>query len=229
MKKFESKKRYVVPGDVITTSPLRLKENVILDGKRIMATCTGLSDIFGDSVRVIPLTGIYLPKIDDLVIGKIISVSNSAWFADINSCYEGMLFGQEVFGRGSYPTLDDMRSRLDKGDLIAARIANFDRTREPLITISGQDLGKIDSGELVKISPSKVPRLIGKQGSMIQAIEGATNSSITIGQNGWVIVSNDETNGLLKAVEAIRLVDEQAHVANLTDKVNKMFEFEGVK
>ena len=229
MKKFVSKKRYVIPGDVITTSPLRLKENVMLDGKRIMATCTGLSDIFGDSVRVIPLTGMYLPKIDDLVIGKIISVSNSAWFADINSCYEGMLFGQEVFGRGSYPTLDDMRNRLDKGDLIAARIANFDRTREPLITISGQDLGKIDSGELVKISPSKVPRLIGKQGSMIQAIEGATNSSITIGQNGWVIVSNDETNGLLKAIEAIRLVDEQAHVANLTDKVNKMFEFEGVK
>ena len=106
---------------------------------------------------------------------------------------------------------------------------NVGSTREPLITISGQDLGKIDSGELVKISPSKVPRLIGKQGSMIQAIEGATNSSITIGQNGWIIVSNDETNGLLKAIEAIRLVDEQAHVANLTDKVNKMFEFEGVK
>ena len=228
MKRFESKKRHVLPGDFITTAPLRLQNNVVLEGKRIISTTIGLSDVSDDSVRVISLTGVYLPKIDDLVIGTIQYIHGNSWFADINSCYQGMLLGQDVFGRGSYPTKSEMEERLSKGDIIFAKIANSDRQREPLISIADQSLGKIDSGELVKISPTKIPRLIGKQGSMIQTIEGSTNATITVDQNGLIVVSCDETNGLLKALAAIRMVDEQAHLVNLTDKVKKMLESNGV-
>jgi len=228
LKNLESKKRYVLPGDFITTAPLRLQDNVVLEGKRVIATSIGLSDVSADSVRVIPLTGVYLPKTDDLVIGIIQYIFGNSWFADINSCYQGMLLGQDVFGRGSYPTKNEMEERLSKGDIIFAKIANSDRQREPLISIADQSLGKIDSGELVKISPTKIPRLIGKHGSMIQTIEGSTNATITVGQNGLVVVSCDETNGLLKALAAIRMVDEQAHLVNLTDKVKKMLESNGV-
>ena len=228
MKKSGSKKRYVLPGDFITTAPLRLQNNVVLEGKRIISTTVGLSDISDDSARVISLTGVYLPKIDDLVIGTITSVAGSSWFADINSCYQGMLLGQDVFGRGSYPTTNEMKERLDKGDIIFAQIANSDRQREPLISIADKNLGKIDSGELVKISPTKVPRLIGKRGSMIQTIEESTHATLTVGQNGLIVVSCEETNGLLKALAAIRMVDEQAHLVNLTDKVKKMLESNGV-
>jgi len=228
LKRFESKKRHVLPGDFITTAPLRLQNNVVLEGKRIISTTIGLSDVSDDNVRVISLTGVYLPKIDDLVIGIIQHISGNSWFADINSCYQGMLLGQDVFGRGSYPTKSEMEERLSKGDIIFAKIANSDRQREPLISIADQSLGKIDSGELVKISPAKIPRLIGKHGSMIQTIEGSTNATITVGQNGLIVVSCDETNGLLKALTAIRMVDEQAHLVNLTDKVKKMLESNGV-
>ena len=228
MKRFESKKRHVLPGDFITTAPLRLQNNVVLEGKRIISTTIGLSDVSDDSVRVISLTGVYLPKIDDLVIGIIQYIHGNSWFADINSCYQGMLLGQDVFGRGSYPTKSEMEERLGKGDIIFAKIANSDRQREPLISIADQSLGKIDSGELVKISPAKIPRLIGKHGSMIQTIERSTNATITVGQNGLIVVSCDETNGLLKALAAIRMVDEQAHLVNLTDKVKKMLESNGV-
>ena len=220
--------QFVLPGDTIVTGDYTPEQNVIIDGDRAISTTVGFSEVNDNRVGVISLTGFYIPKIDDLVIGKVISFSALSWEIDINSYYSAILPASDIFGRDFTSSRDNLSLKLAKGDLIAARIVNTG-SREPLITISGQDLGKIDSGELVKISPSKVPRLIGKQGSMIQAIEGATNSSITIGQNGWIIVSNDETNGLLKAIEAIRLVDEQAHVANLTDKVNKMFEFEGVK
>ena len=220
--------QFVLPGDTIVTGDYTPEQNVIIDGDRAISTTVGFSEVNDNRVGVISLTGFYIPKIDDLVIGKVISFSALSWEIDINSYYSAILPASDIFGRDFTSSRDNLSLKLAKGDLIAARIVNTG-SREPLITISGQDLGKIDSGELVKISPVKVPRLIGKQGSMIQAIEGATNSSITIGQNGWVIVSNDETNGLLKAIEAIRLVDEQAHVANLTDKVNKMFEFEGVK
>jgi len=139
-----------------------------------------------------------------------------------------MLLGQDVFKRNSYPTTSEMKERLDKGDIIFARIANSDRQREPLISIADKNLGKIDSGELIKISPTKIPRLIGKHGSMIQTIEASTNATITVGQNGFIVVSCDETNGLLKALAAIRMVDEQAHLVDLTDKVKKMLESNGV-
>ena len=133
MKKLQSKKRYVLPGDFITTAPLRLQNNVVLEGKRIISTTIGLADISDDSARVISLTGIYIPKIDDLIIGTITSIAGNSWFANINSCYQGMLLGQDVFGRGSYPTTNEMKERLVKGDIIFAKIANFDRQREPLI------------------------------------------------------------------------------------------------
>jgi len=229
LKNFGLKKRFVLPGDVLTTAPLRLERNVVLEGKKIISTTIGLSSVFNDSVKVIPLTGIYIPRIDDLVVGIIKTISGNSWFADINSCYQGMLLGQDVFGRGSYPTLNDMKERLGKSDLIFAKIVNYDRTREPLISINGQNLGKIDDGELIKISPAKVPRLIGKHGSMIQSIEESTGASITIGQNGWVVVSCEKTNGLLKAIMAIRMVEEQAHVVDLTDKVKKMLQSNGVE
>ncbi len=222
MKKFESKKRHVLPGDFITTSPLRLQDNVVLDGKRIISTTIGLSDVSTDNVRVISLTGIYIPKIDDLIIGKIESIFGNSWFADINSCYQGMLLGQDVFGRGSYPTNSEMKNRLDKGDIIFAKIANFDRQREPLISIADKNLGKIDSGELIKISPSKIPRLIGKHGSMIQTIEASTNTSITVGQNGLIIFKYDNSTGLKNAIASIKMIAMTYEDANIEEKIQNI-------
>jgi exosome complex component RRP4 len=216
------KNRHVIPGEVIITGDYRSEQNTFTEGNRIISTIIGLSDIRDGGVRVIPLTGGYIPKDDDLVIGKIVSHSAMSWQVKINSCYDGMLPASDVFGRDFSSHADDLTSKLDTGDLIAARIVNADRTRDPLLTISGRELGKIDSGELVEISPSRVPRLIGKRGSMIQMIENATDSNITIGQNGLLIVTCDDPNGLIKAIDAIQLIEEQAHVSNLTDRVNEL-------
>ncbi len=220
----DNKRKYVIPGDVITTGPFRPEQNVILEGEKIISTAVGISEIYEDSVRVISLTGKYIPKIDDLVIGKVNSHTSLSWELDINSCYVGFLPAQDVFGRDFSAHADELATKLKTGDLVAARIANFDRTRDPLVTISDRDLGAIDSGVLVKISPSKVPRLIGKRGSMIQMIEMATNAAVTIGQNGWVVVSCETPEGLLKAKKAIEMVNQKAHVANLTDQIKEMLE-----
>jgi exosome complex component RRP4 len=221
------KRKYVIPGDVVTTGPFRPEQNVVLVGDKIISTTIGISEIYDDSVKVLSLTGKYIPKIDDLVIGKVISHTSLSWELDINSCYVGFLPAQDVFGRDFSAHADELASKLKSGDLVAARIANFDRTRDPLITISDRDLGKIDSGDLVKISPSKVPRLIGKKGSMIQMIEMSTDAAVTIGQNGWVVVSCESPEGLLKAKKAIEMVNDKAHVANLTDQVKEMLDKKG--
>ena len=218
------KKRHVIPGEIIISGSYRAEQNTVMDGNKILATTIGLSDIHDGSVRVIPLTGGYYPKDDDIVIGKIISHSAMSWEVDINSCYSGMLPASDVFGRDFSSHSDDLTSKLGKGDLIVSRIVNSDKTRDPLLTISGRELGKIDSGELVYISPSKVARLIGKRGSMIQMIESGTNAQITIGQNGLIVISCDDSDGLLKAIKAVDLVEEKAHVANLTDQISEMLE-----
>jgi len=222
-----SESQFVLPGDVIVTGDYRPEQNVILDGDRLMSTAIGFSEIKDDLVTVTPLTGLYTPKTDDLVVGKIVSHNALSWEVNINSYYSGILTAFDIFGKDYSASRDDLSLKLNTGDIILARIANVN-SRDPLITITGENLGKIDSGELVKISPAKIPRLIGKHGSMIQTIEGSTNATITVGQNGLIVVSCDETNGLLKALAAIRMVDEQAHLVNLTDKVKKMLESNGV-
>ncbi len=217
----ERRKR-VIPGDVITSGSYRADQNTILDGRLIVSTAVGVSEIVDDAVRVIPLTGKYMPRIDDMVVGKVTSHTSLAWELDINSCYVGFLPASDVFGRDFSARSDELASRLKRGDLVAARIANSDRSRDPLLTITDRDLGKIDSGELVEMSASKVPRLIGKRGTMIQMIETQTDSLITVGQNGWVVVACEDPNGLLKAKEAIAMVDRLAHTSNLTDRVREM-------
>jgi len=222
-----SQDQFVLPGDIIVTGDYQPEQNVILEGDRLMSTAIGFSEIKDDLVTVTPLTGLYTPKTDDLVVGKIVSHNALSWEVNINSYYPGILTAFDIFGKDYSASRDDLSLKLNTGDIILARIANVN-SRDPLITITGENLGKIDSGELVKISPAKIPRLIGKHGSMIQTIEGSTNATITVGQNGLIVVSCDETNGLLKALAAIRMVDEQAHLVNLTDKVKKMLESNGV-
>ncbi len=220
----EERRKHVIPGEVITSRPLRPEENVVFDGKNISSTIVGTSEIYDDVVRVLPLTGMYFPKVDDMVVGKVISHTSLSWEVDINSCYVGFLPASDIFGRDFTASADALASKLIKGDMVAARIANFDRTRDPLITVSDRDLGKIDTGDLVSMSSSKIPRLIGKRGSMIQMIEAATGSMITAGQNGMIVIDAKDADGLLKAKKSIKMIDDNAHISNLTDKVKSMLE-----
>ena len=109
-----TKRKYVIPGDVITTGPYRPEQNTTLDGNKIVATTIGISEIYDDSVRVIPLTGMYLPKINDFSNWKS-HVSHFSFLGiDINSCYVGFLPAQDVFGRDFSAHADELSSKLKK-------------------------------------------------------------------------------------------------------------------
>ena len=214
-----SQNQFVIPGDVIITGSYTPEQNVILDGEKIMSTAIGFYEIEDNRVSVIPLTGLYTPKIDDLIIGKVMSHSALSWDVNINSYYNGMLPASDIFGRDYLPSKDDLSLKLCVGDIISTRIINAGGSRGPLLSISGQNLGKIDSGELIKISPTKISHLIGKHGSMIQTIEASTNATITIGQNGLIVLKCDNSTGLKKAVESIRIMDKALHDTNLKEKI----------
>ncbi|HEX5904944.1 MAG TPA: exosome complex RNA-binding protein Rrp4 [Candidatus Nitrosocosmicus sp.] len=218
----EIKRRYVIPGDKIIEGNYKPLMNVVKSGNYLVSTRVGIAEAGKDGVKVIPLSGVYIPRVNDLVIGKIIDRSSLSWDVDINACFFAHLPAQDVFGRDFSPARDDMGRQLSIGDLIIARIVSFDRTRDPMLTVQDKDLGKIPYGEFIKISPTRVPRLIGKRGSMIQTIEQATQTRVIIGQNGIVVVTGRDPDGLSLAAKAIRLVEEESHTTNLTQRVKAL-------
>ena len=218
----EIRRKYVVPGDRITEGNYRPLFNVFRAGNSLIATRVGIAEAGREGVKVIPLSGVYLPRTNDIVIGKIMDHSSLSWEVDINSCFSAHLPAQDVFGRDFSPARDDMGRELAIGDLVTARIIAFDRTRDPMLTLQDKDLGKIPRGELIKISATRVPRLIGKRGSMIQTIEQATRTRVLIGQNGVIVVTGRNAEGIAMAVRAIRMVEEEAHTSNLTQRVKAL-------
>lgn len=218
----EVKRKYVIPGDIVAEGNLRPLVNVFKSGNSIVATRIGITESSKDGAKVIPLSGTYFPRTNDIVIGKILDHSSLSWSVDINSCFAAHLPAQDIFGRDFSPAHDDMGRQLSSGDVIVARIAIFDRTRDPILTIQDKDLGKIPTGELIKISPTRVPRLIGKRGSMIQTIEKASSTRITIGQNGIIVVSGKDKEGITLAINAIHIVEVEAHTSNLTQRIKQL-------
>ena len=218
-----SQDQFVIPGDIIIADDCRPGQNVILEGNRVMSTAIGFSEIKDNLVNVTPLTGLYTPKTDDLVIGKIISHNALSWQVDINSYYSGILTAFDIFGKDYSPSRDDLSLKLNTGDIILARIANVN-SRDPLITIIGENLGKIASGELVKISPTKISRLIGKHSSRIQTIEASTNATITVGQNGLIILKCNDSTGLKKAIATIKMIGITHSNANLEEKIQNILD-----
>lgn len=217
----EITRKQVIPGDVIVTGDYRPGMFVQRRGSDMVALRVGLAEIVRNDVKVIPLSGAYIPRAEDMVVGKVVNVTGYGWEADINSCFVGYLPGQFVFGRDFSPSTHDLRTRFTVGDLMLAKIEAFDRTRDPQLSIRGPGLGKIPQGEIVKITPMKVPRLIGRKGYMINMIAEFSSCEIKVGQNGVVVVDGP-AEGVLKAVQAIELIEQEAHTADLTTKVQQL-------
>ena len=217
----EITRKQVIPGDVIITGDYRPGMFVERRGNDMVALRIGLAEIIREDVKVIPLSGAYMPRVEDQVVGKVVNVTGYGWEADINSCFVGYLPGQFVFGRDFSPATHDLTTRFMVGDMMLAKIEAFDRTRDPQLSIRGPGLGKIPQGEIVKISPMKVPRLIGRKGYMINMIAELTSCEIKVGQNG-LIVLDGPPEGVAKAVQAIELIEQEAHMADLTTKVQQL-------
>lgn len=220
----EIRRKFVIPGDIIVEGNVRTLLNVHKSGNCIISSRIGIAEVARDGAKVIPLSGVYIPRVNDVVIGKIKDHSSLSWDVDICSCFLAHLPAQDLFGRDFSPARDDMNRQLSVGDIICARISTFDRTRDPILTVQDKDLGKIPFGELLRISATRVPRLIGKRGSMIQTIEAATNTRVTIGQNGLIVVSGKNKEGIELAIKAIRMVEEEAHTSNLTQRIKQLLD-----
>ena len=119
-----------------------------------------------------------------------------------------------------------MPSIFDVGDLIIANVVAYDRTRDPLLTVREPGLGKIMRGQLVEVTPTKIPRVIGRQGSMVGMIKRETGCQLTIGQNGLILINGRSPKDERLAVMALRKIEAESHTSGLTDRVTEMIKKE---
>ncbi|MDV3277244.1 MAG: exosome complex protein Rrp4 [Nitrososphaerales archaeon] len=213
-------RKQVIPGDVIAKGDYQFGSYVEKRGDEYVALRVGLAEVSRDGIKLNPFTGPYMPKAEDLVIGKVTDMNGFGWIVDINSAFFGYLPASFVFGREFSPSTHDLSTKFKVGDVIGCKIESFDRSRDPQLSIRGHGFGKIPKGEIVKISPIKVPRLIGRSGAMINMISERTECEVMAGQNGVVVITGPP-DGTLKAVAAIKMIEEETHAADLGRRVEE--------
>ena len=192
------------------------------DDEIICSNILGLASIDGRVIKVIPLSGLYLPVKGDVVIGQVVDILLSGWRIDINSPYSSVLSLKEAtsdfIARGS-----DITRYFNFDDWVVVKIVNVSGQNIVDVSAKGPGLRRLGPGRVITVNPTKVPRIIGKQGSMVKMINEITGCRVTVGQNGVVWLQGDPESEL-KVVDAIRKIEKEAHVSGLTERVKSFLE-----
>ena len=229
MPTFFEKRQVVTPGELVAEGDYIPGENTYQEGNKLFASRIGLVDYENKKVNVVALKAFYVPKLGDIVIGTITEVGFNGWTVDINAPYLALLRASDVLSRPYKPQQDDLPTFLDTGDLIVAKIVSYDRTHDPQLTVGEPGLGKITRGEIMKVTPTKIPRIIGRKGSMISMIKQETNCNIILGLNGVVLITGKTVEDEQLAMMAIRKIEDESHTSGLTDRITQMLKEEKSK
>ena len=213
----------VVPGQVLATGMDYLPSKGTYRHKdKIYANRLGLVDVDGKVIKTIPLAGRYLPKKGDTVIGRVIDILMSGWRIDLNTMYDSVLSLQEASSEYIQKG-EDLTRYFALDDWVVAKIVNV--TSQNLIDVSmrGPGLKKLVGGTVVTVSSNKVPRIIGKRGSMVTMLKKGTDCNIIVGQNGTIWLSGEPEMEAL-AVKVIKLIELNSHLLGLTQLVKEYLE-----
>ncbi len=222
MPTFYEPKQIVTPGDLLAEGEYLAGENTYVENKKIYSSRLGLVEYDNKKVNVVALKAFYIPRIGDLVIGTVTEVGFNGWTIDINAPYLAFLRPSDVLSRPFKPQKDELSQVLNIGDLVVAKIISYDRSHDPQLTVAEPGLGKITRGQILKITPTKIPRVIGKKGSMITMIKDETGCQIILGLNGVVLITGKTLEDEQAALVAIRKIEEESHTSGLTDRITQM-------
>jgi|SRR3989338_282994 len=216
-------KDIVVPGEVVALGmDIFPGSGTYREGENIISARLGLVQIDGRTIKLIPLSGRYIPKKFDTIICKVTDVSLNGWRLDTNSPYQAMLPMKEATSQ-FIPRGADLTQFYDIGDYIVCKIFNVTSQKLVDVTMRGVGLSKLKGGRTIQVESNKVPRIVGKQGSMVSMIKDATGCNIIVGQNGLVWINGTPENELL-AIKSIRKIEEESHLSGLTDKIKEFLD-----
>lgn len=217
-------RKVVIPGEIIQEGNDFLPgDGTEKKGNNIIALKFGLAEEQDRLVKVIPLSGVYIPRRGNVVIGRVTNVTFNGWCIDIDTSENSFLPLAEV---PRYINKNELEKMMDIGDMVVAKIWNING-RGIDLSINSRGLGKIDEGLIIKANPHKVPRIIGKEGSMINLIKEKTKCEITVGQNGFIWIKGKKIEDEILSKNAINFICENSFVSGLTEEVEKWFEENG--
>jgi exosome complex component RRP4 len=205
----------VLPGEEVPARGLKPGPGTYRVGGKVYACVLGLLSPAPPLIRVIPLSGRYVPKPGDTVVGTVTDVQGTFWLLDIGAPRWAPL---HMTGTPWKVDVGETEQYLRVGDAVVVQVENLDPTGRIGVTMLGEGLGKLEGGTIVRVSPARVPRVVGRGGSMIQSITRLTGAQITIGQNGRIWVDGSP-EAIRRASEALRLIEENGHRPGLTDRV----------
>lgn len=216
-------RKIIIPGEIIASGNDYLPgEGTEKRGDEIVALRYGLAEETNQLVKVIPLSGVYMPRKGNVIIGKVENITFNGWVIDIGTTENAFLPLMEV---PRFVNKDGLDEIMDIGDMVISKIIGINK-RGIDVTIKARGFGRIDEGLIFQINPNKVPRIIGKEGSMIKLIKDETGCDITVGQNGIIWVKGEKIENELLSKKAIAFVSEKSFIKGLTDELKKWFEKE---
>ncbi|MDJ0269565.1 MAG: exosome complex protein Rrp4 [Aigarchaeota archaeon] len=202
-----NEKEIVVPGQLLADDPKKSGPGTyVLDGK-VYAAHAGLPKLRDGVVVVIPLKGPYKPEAGDWIVGVVTDVKPSSIEVDLGGYMTAVL---------KYPERQGPPEGLTVGDVIYARVKSSNIRG---VFLESEEMKKLTNGIIISMTPARIPRLIGRKGSMIALLKKETGCNFWVGRNGLIVVSGKSSEGESAAISAIRVVEKEAHSQGLTDRV----------
>ncbi len=216
-------RKIVIPGEIIVSGEDYLPgEGTEKKGKNIVAARYGLAEESNRLVKVIALSGAYFPRGGNVVIGKVENITFNGWIINIGSAANAFLSVSEY---PRYVRSDEIEEVMSIGDMIVAKVLGA-RRKSIDLTVKSRGLGKLTDGMIIEINSNKVPRVIGKSGSMVNIIKEETGCNITVGQNGLIWLKGNSIEEELLAKKAIQFIIDRATTSGLTEKIQEWFKKE---
>jgi exosome complex component RRP4 len=215
----QQKREIIIPSQLLgEIKDKKAGRGTFVENGKIYSEILGILDEKSEYINVIPIKGRYDPIENDFIIGIVQEALSSSWLVDINAAYPALLHVNESpwdieFG--------ETEKYLNYGDSIMAKVLSVDREKKLQITLKDYNLYKIKGGQIIDVEPSKVPRIIGKKGSMITLLKKYTKCRIFVGQNGriWIDGSDEDVK---KVIETINLIENESLSFGLTNKIEEL-------
>ncbi len=215
----KNKRTIVIPGQLLgDTNQQKAGRGTFVEHQKIYAKILGIASERPPYINVIAIKGRYDAVVGDTVIGIVETPMSSSWLVNINAPYPALLHVNEVPWNVDF---GETEKYLNAGDSIMAKVSQVDLEKKLQITLKDRNLHKIRGGHIIDVEPSKVPRIIGKKGSMITLLKKHTRCRIFVGQNGRIWIDGKDEN-IAKMLKAIRLIEEESISYGLTDKVEQL-------
>lgn len=206
----------VLPGDELAPADKqRPGKGVYKEKEALWASQIGFRSDRQQFVNVVPFSGVYQPQVQDNLIATVISAGPSNWLMELNASHPATMHVTESPWRVDF---GDTARFLNIGDSVYCTVFMVDETGHLQVSMKGQGYRKLYGGTLVEVSPYTVPRIIGRNGSMVSLLKEATGTRILVGQNGVVWVDGKLGN-IIVLKKALKMVQEEAFTQGLTERI----------